>query len=134
MKIGLVLVVATLLLSGCTSKQQSSQVAKLQSQVNSLAAQVKQLQQQVQSQSRPEWVLWKRIAIIKEGGGIVAGLPPAKPVSAFSTKKACEESARSVVARKVRSSSGTAYLMNYKDGEVDKVYYSCLPRGVNVRF
>lgn len=145
MRKALIMALTAILLAACMPEHEKTQQKKLEGEISSLSAQVAVLSAQVaalQAQrsaaSSSSWVLWRRIAVLKSQGDFVAtGPAPARPWGAFDSKGTCEKGAHKIAAAHGAPSAATEYIKQYRsalDTETDRIFFTCLPRGVSVNF
>jgi len=122
------LVGGVLLITSCSGPNGHADYQRLQSEFNSLSARVLALE--TEAASTGSWILWQRFDVIKTTAPL-AGLAPARPMGAFSSKEKCEQSAQRTAERHGAKPGATEYLES-TSFDVVHVFYSCLPKGVEV--
>lgn len=130
-------------LQGCQHQQNQYETlkAKLAAEeqtTTALEARVTALEQEVKQANEGSWILWERRTLLKYSGqGVVDGPTPARPTDAFNTKDACLASATNLAASHGAAHGQGTWI------EVDRerfgtytsrVYYTCLPKGVPLKF
>lgn len=128
-------VIAAVAVSGCTSKSSQREDAKLQKEIAALSARVDSLQSQPEEQKSADtgsWILWQRDRTLWSKYAI-ASPAPAEPTDAFSSKRACKQAGQRLAGLHGGKPGSSAYVERSKDF-IDRVFYSCLPRGVPVKY
>jgi hypothetical protein len=130
--VGLLLAVC---LTACSDSHDNADRQQLRGEINSLKSRVAALesgQSRLTSEALSgSWILWLRSDIVKTNVPIF-GLAPARPMGAFSSKDKCEQSAQESAEDHGARNGATEYLESTSTG-VDRVFYSCLPKGIDVQ-
>lgn len=124
------------LLASCTDPHQDEANRKLEGEIASLNTRVTALES-AQTHSTAEapgsWILWQRFEVLKTKPGVfLTGPAPAKPMGAYSSKRECEDAAREAAQEHGGNLGQSEYLVSDSYG-TSRVFYSCLPKGVDVR-
>ena len=139
MRFACTLLLVTPLIYGCTNGSNQDELNKLSAKVSALSARVTALEVKAQHHSENNagsWILWQRLELVKanvNSGFVVTGPAPARPMGAFDTKESCEHGAAAMAAAHGAPAGVPQYYESDVAG-VNRVFFTCLPRGVAVTF
>lgn len=130
-------------LQGCQSRQDQIEALKTkltaeQQKTATLEARVAALEEKSKRAHVGSWVLWERRKLLKHTGpGWVTGPTPAQPADAFDTKGACLAGAANLAKIHGAVQGQSSWIEKTRDlagTSTDRVYFTCLPKGVPLRF
>lgn len=145
MRAALTIALVPILMAACASTHNQAAQSKLEREISSLSSQVATLSARVatleanqSSESSGSWILWQRIQTLKSPSNFIAtGPAPARPWGAFDSKADCENGAQRIAVAHAAPSGATEYVTQEKDrfgSFTDRIFFTCLPRGVSVNF
>jgi hypothetical protein len=125
------IVLMLVLMSGCNNGQDAAALSAANKRMDAYEANMKATQlrldaldEKLRQQKAPEWILWSRFQA--KSNTYMVGYAPPQPVSAFSTKQECTQSAEAHVAPGGGRLSSDPIQIEYDNGTQ---YFYCLPRG-----
>ena len=131
---------AMFLISACSQSADKGEQNKLASQVAALSTRVDALeakQDQKPTELPGSWILWRRIKTISVRPGVIINGPaPARPWGGFDSKSDCQQGAQKATSDHLghgAKAGEDTYFESDSEG-ADRVFFTCLPVGVNVPF